>query len=133
MLRRSNRRRILEAMKKRGEIGFNELLRLEIVSKEPLSRHLKHLLRTKQVEKHFSKAKNREIYRLTIYGEIPLIVDGMIHYLGTIATHAVFAKKLGVRLEFSINKEIEKYIEAKSEIPPEKFYKYLKDNHPLIV
>lgn len=131
MLREANRHKILKAIKESGSITFSELLNQEIVSREPLNRHLKELLKHKIIEKRFSETKDRTVYRLTAKGKIPLTIEGMIHHLGLVATHAVFAKKLKIKPELDINAEIEGFVKAKSEISARKFYQYLQKQHPL--
>jgi len=132
-LREANQHKILKAIEENGNMTFKELLNEEIVSKEPLNRHLKNLLNNNDVEKYFSKTKNRIAYRLTVKGKIPITIESMIHYLGLVATHVVFAKKLKITPEFDINIEIKNYVRAKSKISPDKFYEYLQEQYPLTI
>jgi len=133
-LREANRHKILKAIEKNSDITFSELLKKEIVSREPLGRHLRELLKTGFGNVlFFSETKNRVVYRLTEKGKIPLTIEGMIHYLGVVATNTVFAKQLKFKPELDINYEIEAYVNAKSEIPAQKFYEYFREKHPLII
>lgn len=131
-LREANRHKIVKAIEKNSDITFGELLKKEIVSREPLGRHLRELLKTGIIEKRISETKNRAVYRLTEKGKIPLTIEGMIHYLGVVATNTVFAKQLKFKPELDINYEIEAYANAESEIPAQKFYEYFREKHQLI-
>lgn len=131
-LRESNSRKIRKAIYDNVNITFGELLKLKIVSREPLNRHLNKLIHSGEVEKYFSKTKNRSVYRLTVKAKIPMQIESMIQNLGSVATHTVFARKMKKKPKLDINAEIENYIKAKSRISPKKFYQYLEENYPLI-
>lgn len=132
-LRETNQHLILKAIEQHENFTFEELLELAIVSREPLYRHLNNLIKKHDIEKYFSKTKNRVVYRLTTKGKIPLQIESMIHGLGLLATYTVFAEKGNLEVDFpeTLNEAIKSYVKAKSKIPAKTYMEYLKEKYPL--
>lgn len=133
ILRETNQQLILKAIEQHEDFTFEELLKLGIVSREPLYRHLNNLIKKNDIAKVFSKTKNRVVYRLTTKGKIPLQIESMIQNLGKIATYMVFAEKGNIKVDFpeSLKESIEGYVTAKSKISAKTYMKYLKKHYPL--
>jgi len=114
-IRETNRKRILKALKEKKELTFNELLSLRIVSRGALNTHLKALLRKRDIEKRFSKTKDKVVYCLTNQSETRLYVESWIEFLGLLAVTYIARKKLDkpVDPKYNFLSKIEEHLNPK--------------------
>lgn len=132
MLRETNRDKILKAIEHHGSMTFSELLKSGIVSREPLSRHLRKLVSANVIEKHFDKTRNRVVYRLTRRAVAELHAESMIRHIGLDATYHVVRTKLNLPSDFDFNKEINTYLKEELKLPWKELLRYLEENHKFL-
>jgi len=130
--REINQNKMLKAIEHHGSITFTELLKSGIVSREPLSRHLRKLVSANVIEKHFDKTRNRVVYRLTRRAVAEFHVEGMIRHVGLYATYHVVRTKLNLPSDFDFNKEINIYLNEELKLPWKELLQYLEKNHKLL-
>lgn len=134
-IQETNRQKILKAFEKpenqTKELTFAELLDLRLVSRGSLNTHLKALIRSNDIEKCYSKTKDRIAYRLTEKGIIPLTIKSMIQHLGILATYKVWIEKSGMKITLpeTLEEAIESYVKADSKISSKIFMEHLKENY----
>lgn len=131
-----NRRRILETLTALERATFEELKENTEVSRATLSSHLKDLMKSKCVKKVYDEERGRVVYRITEKALIEeVIVEGLVEYLGVVATHFVLRTKLGLPNPISIEEELENYLKdlGTSEIPPKKLFEALRKKYPLVI
>ena len=93
-IRETNREKILKALEEQRELTFSELLNLQIVSRGALNLHLKALLKKQDIEKRYSKTKDKIVYCLTNRSESKLYVESEIQALGLIGITYIARRKL---------------------------------------
>ncbi len=104
------------------------------LSKVTLTRHLKVLLKTKDIEKVYNSEHMRGYYRIKEKGLAKLTVESMIQSLGQTATHYIIRNKLKRPLEVDIFKEIQRYLETEPKgVSWEELFEYLEEKHPLVL
>lgn len=132
-IRESNRTKLLEALREKEELTFSEFNNLGIVSRGALNTHLKNLLKNEDIEKHYSKTKDRIVYRLTNQSEIELYVKSWIEYLGLIAITYIARKNTNksINAKYDFLKKIETLLTPKKPkyLSWEQVLKYLEKDH----
>ena len=119
--------KILDSLKEE-HLTFTMLLAKTKLARSTLSFRLKDLVRSGKIEKYYNT------YRLAQKGIIEIQIEGMIRYLGLVATHQIVRTKLNLPVEFDINKEIEGYARAQSKrITWKELYEFLQEKYPLTI
>jgi len=86
------------------------------------------LLETGKIERFYNT------YRITEKGIPEIQIEGMIQYLGTVATHYIIRKKLNLPIEFDISHEIEEYLRQEPKnVTWKQLFDYLEEKYPLIL
>ena len=129
-----NRKLILKALN-RESLTFGELLEMNIVSRTSLSSHLRKLMKSEDIQKTYATEKKRVVvYQICSKAVADLKIEGMIHYLGLVATHQVARTELNRPIEFDINEEMKGYVEAKPEdVSWKELFEVLKEKYPLTI
>ena len=129
-----NRKLILKALN-RENLTFSELLEMKIVSRTSLSSHLRKLLESGDVEKTYASQKKRiMVYRICSKAVAEIYIEGMIQYLGRVATHQIVRTKLNLPLEHDVNKEMETYMEEKPKnVSWKKLFHFLEEKYQLTI
>lgn len=100
----SNRTKILKALKEKRELTFTELLDLKIVSRGALNIHLKALFKNQDIEKRYSKTKDKIVYCLTDRTTAKIYVESWIEHLGlmgiTYITRKTLKKPINPKYDF---------------------------------
>ena len=127
IVKRESQRKILDALKKEN-LTFGQLLEEAKISRSTLSIHLKELIRNGKIERFYNT------YQITPKAIAEVQIEGMIRYLGTVATHQIVRTKLNLPIEFDIYKEMENYLkEEPRTVSWKKLSDYLEKKHPLTI
>ena len=113
---------------KKEHLTFTMLLAETKLARSTLSFRLKELLRNGKIERYYNT------YRLAQKGIIETQIEGMIQFLGLVATHQIIRNKLDLPLEFDINEEMEGYSEEKPKnVSWKELFEFLEEKHPLTI
>ena len=127
IVKRESQRKILDALKKEN-LTFGQLLEEAKISRSTLSIHLKELIRNGRIERFYNT------YQITQKAFAEVQIEGMIRYLGTVATHQIVRTKLNLPIEFDIYKEMENYLkEEPRTVSWKKLSDYLEKKYPLTI
>ena len=117
-------------------MSFDELRESAGISRSTLTDHLRTLRKQGVIRKVINDKRDRPVYLIE---EKPLIeeviIEGMVHNLGIVATHSVLRTKLGLPTPITLEEELENYLKelGRSEISPQELFNALQKKHPLVI
>lgn len=125
--KKESQRKIVKALEKEN-LTFKKLLEKAEISRSTLAIHLKELLKNGKIERFYNT------YRITRKAVTELQIEGMINYLGTVATHQIVRTKMNLPLQLKIKQEIKNYLKGEPKnVSWKELLEYLEKEHPLII
>lgn len=126
--KKETERKILEALKEKGNLRFEQLLKEANISRSTLTIHLKELLKQRKIRRFYNT------YQITYETVAKIQIEGMIKYLGKVAVHQIIRTKLNLPIEFDINKEMKRYSETKPKnVSWKKLFEFLQEEYQLTI
>ena len=125
-IKKENRKKILRTLTEKGNLPFKALLEETGFARSTLARHLKYLVENGKIEKFYN------IYKVTKKMVLKTQAEGMIQYLGLVATHQTARTKLKLPVKFDIIKEMEYYMRGEPKnFSWKELLEFLEENYPL--